>query len=330
MTTHRRDTIHKPQHPKVKTPYNTKTKHATTMRYEFLLAAVTLCASACTDKDKPAGTQAQQPRTAVTTTRATPGSLERTVTLQAVTAYMNKTAITSPVAGYVKETHAQCGQRARAGQTLYAVESKEQHALGDSDGGAIIPIRAATDCVILEAMRQQGDYAAEGTTLCTAAETGSLAFIISVPYEQKELARSGTRLTVELPDGTRLKATVERTLPTVTATAQAQQAVARADTPPLPEGLTVKATFRYTSPASRQTMTLPKRAVQSDETLSEHWVMKLGSGGKAVKKPVTLTNSDAATAEIESDRITPQDDIILDGAYGLEDGAPVSVTKRQP
>ena len=76
-------------------------------------------------------------------------------------------------------------------------------------------------------------------------------------------------------------------------------------------------------------MILPKSAVQSDETLTEHWVMKLADDNTAVRVPVEVGNSNASEIEIKSDALSPQDRIILTGAYGLEDGAKVVVTKEE-
>lgn len=76
-------------------------------------------------------------------------------------------------------------------------------------------------------------------------------------------------------------------------------------------------------------MILPKSAVQSDETLTEHWVMKLADDSTAVKVPVEVGNSNASEIEIKSAALSPQDCIILTGGYGLEDGAKVVVTKEE-
>ena len=76
-------------------------------------------------------------------------------------------------------------------------------------------------------------------------------------------------------------------------------------------------------------MMLPKSAVQSDETLTEHWVMKLADDNTAVRVPVEVGNSNASEIEIKSDALSPQDRIILTGGYGLEDGAKVVVTKEE-
>ena len=76
-------------------------------------------------------------------------------------------------------------------------------------------------------------------------------------------------------------------------------------------------------------MILPKSAVQSDETLTEHWVMKLVDDSTAVRVPIEVGNSNASEIEIKSTALSPQDRIIPTGGYGLEDGAKVVVTKEE-
>ena len=76
-------------------------------------------------------------------------------------------------------------------------------------------------------------------------------------------------------------------------------------------------------------MILPKSAVQSDETLTEHWVMKLVDDSTAVRVPIEVGNSNASEIEIKSTALSPQDRIILTGGYGLEDGAKGVVTKEE-
>lgn len=102
-----------------------------------------------------------------------------------------------------------------------------------------------------------------------------------------------------------------------------------AKAPFLPEGMNVKAVFTESGSFSDKGMILPKSAVQSDETLTEHWVMKLVDDSTAVRVPIEVGNSNASEIEIKSTALSPQDRIILTGGYGLEDGAKVVVTKEE-
>ena len=153
-------------------------------------------------------------------------------------------------------------------------------------------------------------------------------FEINVPYEQQRYAYSGSKCMLELPDGTRLAATVHAPLATMNTVSQSERVIARAKAPFLPEGMNLKAIFAENN-ASSKGMILSKSAVQSDETLTEHWVMKLADDSTAVRVPVEIGNSNVSEIEIKSTTLSPQDLIILTGGYGLEEGAKVVVTQEK-
>lgn len=70
---------------------------------------------------------------------------------------------------------------------------------------------------------------------------------------------------------------------------------------------------------------LPKSAVQCDETLTEHWIMRLADDSTAIKVLVNIGNSTTDSIEILSPTLSLQDRIIQTGGYGLEDKARVTV-----
>ena len=187
-----------------------------------------------------------------------------------------------------------------------------------------IEIKAERSGIVLDVAAQTGSYAPEGTTLCTIVEAASLVFEINVPYEQRAYAKAGNRCTLELPDGTRLSATVQTPLAEMNTASQSGRVIATAEAPFLPEGMNVKAVFTSRSTSEGITV-LPKSAVQSDETLTKHWVMRLAVDSTATRVAVTIGNSTADSIEILSPTLSPQDRIIWTGGYGLEDKARVTV-----
>ena len=262
-------------------------------------------------------------------THVTFGRIEKETILSATTAYLNKSVVSTPIPAFVTNVLVQPGTIVKAGQTLYQLESKEQHALNDG-GTAAIPLKAQCNGIVLDVLQQTGSYVTEGTTLCTVAELKSLVFEINVPYEQQRHVCHGNKCTLELPDDTRLDANIESPLGTMNTASQSERVIARAArTPFLPEGMNVKAIFTIEGSSSGKGMILPKSAVQSDETLTEYWVMKLSDDSTAVKIPVKIGNSDASEIEIKSDVLTLQDRIILTGGYSLEDGDRVTVAEKE-
>ncbi len=293
------------------------------MKQTILLLLSALCLAGCSRGKTPdADSASPEPLTAVTLTQGRYGHIDQTVSYPATTVYRRKSVVAAPVAGYLVDTYVEIGTRVKAGQLLYRLESKEQHALGDGS----LTIRAERAGIVLSAPQQAGDYVTEGTTLCTLADAGSLVFEVSVPYEGRRQVSRGSRFTLELPDGTRLPATVEQTLATMDADTQAEQVTARAAAPFLPEGLNVKALFPVRRAGGRGLL-LPKGAVQSDETLTDHWVMKLRADSTVTRVAVEVTASDTAQVEVRADALTPQDRVVLTGGYGLEDGARVVINQ---
>lgn len=298
------------------------------MKYQILLLSLILNLSGCGQRNESnESIQEEKPGTAVTLTHAAFGKIEKEIILSATTVYQNKSVVSTPIPAFITEILVQPGSRVKAGQILYRIESKEQRALGNGSH-TVIPIKAERDGIVLDVQQQAGSYVTEGSVLCSVAEAQSLVFEINVPYEQQQYANSGRKCMLELPDGSRLAATVHTPLATMNTASQSERVIARAKVPFLPEGMNVKAIFTECR-ASSKSMVLPKSAVQSNETLTEHWVMKLADDSTAVRVSVKTGNSNVSEIEIESAALSPQDRIILTGGYGLEDGAKVVIAKEE-
>lgn len=286
-----------------------------------MLSSIAICLVAC-NQNAEVGSAASEPSTAVTLTRVSYGNIRNDMVLSATTAYLNKSVVAAPIAGYVVKVHVRTGDRVKAGQPLFDLESKEQHALA-SPGMRPITIRVGEDGVVLDVRQQADNYAAEGTALCSLAEENSFVFLLNVPYEQSAHAVAGKACTLVLPDDTRLAATIGRALAVMNAESQSRPVMAYADAPFLPEGMNVKALLPVDETAE-QMMILPKRAVQSDETLTGHWVMKLLNDSTAVKVPVEIGDSNADSVEVRGD-LTPDDRIVLTGGYALADSSRIVI-----
>lgn len=239
------------------------------MKYQIVLLLLIVSLGGCGQRDaSDVNIRKEMPGTAVTLTHAAFGRIEKEVIFSATTVYQNKSVVGAPIPAFITEALVQPGSRVKAGETLYRIESKEQHALGNGSH-TVIPIKAERDGIVLDVQQQAGSYVTEGTVLCTVAEIESLVFEIHVPYEQQRYAHRGSKCRLELPDGTRLAATVQAPLATMNTVSQSEQVIARAKAPFLPEGMNVKAVFSE-SGSSSEGMILPKSAVQSDETLTKY------------------------------------------------------------
>ena len=72
-------------------------------------------------------------------------------------------------------------------------------------------------------------------------------------------------------------------------------------------------------------MLLPKAAVQSNETLTSYWVMKLIDDSTAVRVPVKIGNSTVDSMEVRGS-LTPADRIVLTGGYALPDSSKIIIS----
>lgn len=293
------------------------------MKTIHILSALALCLTACGSGQTENQSKAQ-PVTEVTLAHPVRGCLPQETVLTATTVYQSKTTVFAPIPSFVTEARVKPGTRVQAGQLLYRLQSKEQHALGNN--GKVIEIKAEQSGIVLGVMAQTGSYVPEGTVLCTIVEATSLVFEINVPYEQRVYAKAGNHCTLELPDGTRFTGAVQFPLAEMNSVSQSQRVVATADVPFLPEGMNVKAVFTSRNTFEGTTL-LPKSAVLSDETLTKHWVMRLDTDSTAVRIPISIGNSTADSIEILSPSLSPEDCIIATGGYGLEDKARVTVNQ---
>jgi multidrug efflux pump subunit AcrA (membrane-fusion protein) len=268
-----------------------------------------------------------EPVTDVSVTSVAFGHIDKQLELTAVTAFLKKSAVTAPVSSFITSCNIQVGSIVRRGQRLYVLESKEREALGGDimgKGMGINCIRANASGVVSEVMQQSGGYVTEGTTLCTIANTNSMAFEVDVPTEDMRYAHPGTLCSIILPDGRCFRATLSTPLATMDVNAQTQKVPAHANTSFLPEGLKAKALLSITT-KQRDNQILPKSAVQSDDNMTSFWIMIVSANGRAQKIPVSIGNSNNTEVEITSPRLSMSDRIITTGSYQLQDGDKVKV-----
>ncbi|TGE06436.1 efflux RND transporter periplasmic adaptor subunit [Hymenobacter fodinae] len=256
-------------------------------------------------------------------------------TFPATSLYPRKSAVTAPVAAYVTSVRVRLGDRVRAGQVLFTLETKERRALGGSiqridpslkGFGRVAVAAPSAGIVSVLNIQQAGDYLLEGAPLCTVAESSQLVFQLNLPYEYHSLAQGQPACTIVLPDSTRLTGQVLAPLASVSP-GQAEVYLVRPLDPPgvIPENLLAQ--VRLTQTRQPRAQTLPASCVLADETLHHFWVMRLLNDSTAVKVPVTLGVQNPETIEIKRPVFRPTDRILRSGNYGLADTAKVQVVQ---
>ena len=105
------------------------------MKYSIVSLSLLLGLSGCGQKSA-SDVQEEKSRTEVTLTHVTFGRIEKEIILSATTAYLNKSVVSTPIPAFVTNVLVQPGTIVKAEQTLYQLESKEQHALNDGGTAA--------------------------------------------------------------------------------------------------------------------------------------------------------------------------------------------------
>jgi len=260
-------------------------------------------------------------------------TFNNSITFNGVTQYQQKAVIRAGIAGYIQHRGWKTGDIVKAGGTYCTITSKEQQALKHLDQNGVldkfkapIPVIAGTGGIITAVNYQNGDYVAEGDILATLTQQSSLVVLVNVPVEYLDQVKAGIGCTVLLPDGRKLSTHLQAGLPSADAAVQTQSFIVPIASTNLPEGANLKVSIPLSRPD--QGMAVPVNAVQTDETQEHFWVFKLGKDNKAYKVEVSAGKiSPDSLQEIQTDKIGMNDQIIVDGAYGLADSSKVKIQK---
>lgn len=272
----------------------------------------------------------------VTLTSIDTNSIESYIDLNATATYLVKNVIKANATGYLNSVNVASNDYVSNGAVLFSIKTREAKVLGNTinkidpslNFGGAIKVRANTNGFVTSVNVQQGDYVQDGDALVTINDSDSFAIVLSLPYEFKKYISINEELTVLLPDSTFLKAKVQKYMPTVDATSQTQSVILKViGKHDIPENLIVK--VRINKSPKRNTISLPKAAVLSNETETDFWIMKLINHNTAIKVPITKGAETQGKVEILSPVLTPEDKILLSGNYGVGDTIKVKVIKAE-
>jgi biotin carboxyl carrier protein len=289
--------------------------------------------SSCKQKDTTnADAVTIETRTPVTVTSFSYDPIEEFIELNATSAFLQKSYVKSNLTGYVKKVNIKLGDFVNNGQALFVLKTKEAEAIGNSVNhlnpdfkfSGVNTIPANTHGFIAELNHQEGDYVQDGEQLAVISDSKSFVFVMNVPYEERAYVSVGKQVEVTLPDGERLQGMVQSTMPMMDSSSQTQSVALRVNFPhTIPQNLVAK--VKIVKIAKAAASSLPKKAVLSNETLSEFWVMKMINDTTAIKVPVKTGIEAGEKIEIISPNFSPQDKILISGNYGLPDTALVIV-----
>jgi multidrug efflux pump subunit AcrA (membrane-fusion protein) len=262
------------------------------------------------------------------------GPISDSIELNASSTYLQNSYVKSIAAGYIKSVQVKPGDFVNNGKTLFTLETKESAAIGETISNldssfkfsGLITIQAKGHGYITQLNHQSGDYVQDGEQLAVISDQNSFVFILNMPYEDRNIVLSNRTVFLSLPDGTRLTGTIETVFPNVDSLTQTQGVTIRVNpTHPIPQNLIAKVHILRNS--KKQTQTIARPALLSNDAQTSFWVMKMIDSTTAVKVPVVTGMEFPDRIEILEPVFKRSDRILISGNYGLADTAKVSIVK---
>ncbi len=256
------------------------------------------------------------------------------INLNGVSVFQKKDNIRSTNTGYVTSLRFKEGDYITKGQLFCNIVTKEQDALRHNatlDSSLVkfqlpLSILANASGSIAQVNALQGDYISEGDILAVVSEPASLIVKVNVPYEYNHYVSIGKTCEIRLPDGKEIHTTISGVMPSVDAISQSQTFYIRLPNNSIPENLNV--VIRIPVRQKNNILCVPSDAVQTNEMQKEFWLMKVTPDSLAVKVFFQVGLQNDTLTEIISPSISITDNIILQGAYGLDDSTKVLIDNK--
>ena len=158
------------------------------------------------------------------------------------------------------------------------------------------------------------------------SDQNSFVFLLNMPYEDRNIVLANKTVLLTLPDGTRLPGTIGTVFPNVDSLTQTQTITISVHSPqPIPQNLIAR--VHILRNVKKETQTIDRNAVLSDDAQAEFWVMKMINDSTAVKTVVKKGMEDGKSIQILSPVFAAKDRLITIGNYGLADTAKVKITR---
>jgi len=248
--------------------------------------------------------------------------------------YIVKTPIKSIITGYITAVNAKTNDKVAKGKRLFSIKTKEAIALGNDvnkldpklNFGSAVSIPSSSTGFITAVNVENGNYVQEGDVLAIINDSNNYGVVINVPFELKKYISINQQLSIYLPDGTSISATVKQFIPAVDAASQMQSIFLKMNSNDvLPENLIVS--VRIPKSNKSNIITLPKTAILSNEIETEYWVMLLKNDSTAIKVPIQIGLKNQERTEIISPKFKIADKIVTSGNYGVGDTIKVKIIK---
>lgn len=260
--------------------------------------------------------------------------LKEFLTFNGVTQYLKKENIRSNVTGYVSWMHFKIGDAVKRGQTFVKVRTKEQDVLNEAikidsslaKFSSPLSINCNSSGIISVLNIQENDYVAEGDVLATISQPSSLVIQVNVPYEYEDYITIGTLCDIQLQNDETITAKITGSLPVIDPIAQSQTFLIALPNQDLPENLNVIVKTIYRE--APNSISVPHAALQTNELMTDFWVMKVVNDTLAIKEAVTPLLRTDSLVQIKSDNVNLNDWIVTEGSYQMQDSTLVSIQKQ--
>ena len=296
---------------------------------------ITALLAGCAGNSETNSDDTTAPSSEVEITSMKVGPIVDKIEVSATSTFQAQSVVKSPIAGFIVSIAVSPGQPVGSGNLLMKLQTKESRALGNAldsvSGGlnlsGIWSVKADAKGFVSEVSHQVGDYVPEGEPLVTIVQQHSLAFVLNLPFEWRNLVQAGMPIELTLADGSEVQGRAVHPLPQGNSGAQTiTWLVAVSPTKFIPAGIQAVARIPFYS--DRKAQLLPKNAVLTNETQTSYWVMKLINDSTAVKVSIKKGVEVGGEVEILQPAFSTSDRIIVVGNYGLADTAKVHITKR--
>lgn len=304
------------------------------IRKYLLFLTVSLSFSACHKTGKVVEEKPVDSRTPVTITHINQGEMQDFLELNATSAFLQKSFVKATSNGYLQSVSIKLGQYVGVNKVLFSLKTKETQGLGNILNGldstfkfsGITRIPATQSGYITQLNHQNGDYVQDGEQLAVINEINSFVFLLDLPYELRPFILNQKSVKLTLPDGEVLGGTIIQMMPTVDAISQTESVAIKVNAKhQIPENLIAK--VRIVKKIKMNAISLPKKAILTNETQTNFWIMKMINDSTAVKIPIQKGIELGERVEILSPKFGIRDKILVSGNYGLPDTASVKIEK---
>lgn len=251
-----------------------------------------------------------------------------------VTQYQKKESLRANITGYISYLPFERGDQVRRGATFATLRTKEQSALAEavkidsSLAQFARPLRITTNAagIITKLNVVKGDYVAEGDILAVIAQPKTLVVKVNVPFSERNDMEVGTPCQVMVPNQSAIDTEITARLPVIDSVNQTQAYLIALPDQQLPEKLNVN--VRTVLKRDSTALSVPHEALQTNELMTEFWVMKVFNDTLAIKEKVTPLLQNDSVVQINSVNVKIGDRVVTEGSYQMQDSTKVKIMKR--